>query len=74
MFYELNETMELIGRQSMESLMGTANEDFSNLLRAIFTEAQPAECIAMDAFLLGMVWGKRLDRARRKKSFTVPEK
>lgn len=68
--YEMNETMKLLGRQSYleilkkDSAERNAYNDMMNAIR---------ECgrtyygdVALDAFALGYIYGKRAERARRR--------
>ncbi len=63
--YESNQTMKIIGCQTIEiiALNGAAHEDFKNVLKAhIEKNTQDVWNIACDFFILGLLYGKRLER------------
>lgn len=64
--YEKNETMKMLGRNSCFQFSQTdAMQKIDDII-----EARPLSCTldaAMDIFLIGYIYGKRAERARRKK-------
>lgn len=63
--YEKNETMKMLGKNTY---VGALNQQTFSELDNIL-EARPHTCTrdtAMDIFMLGFIYGKRADRARRK--------
>lgn len=69
--YRANETMKLLGKQCLYPLVtgnGIAKIDFDNVIKA--HKEQP-RCtmldIGVDMFALGYIYGKRAERARRRK-------
>ena len=69
--YGMNETMEMLGYQCPISLLcgeGVAAKDFKNILDAHRKHGTYSLIdIGIDAFLLGYIYGKRAERAQRKK-------
>lgn len=69
--YDANETMKMLGKQYPCKLLcegGIAAEDFENMLDAYRKEETYTRFeIAMNAFMLGYIYGKRAERERRKK-------
>lgn len=68
--YDENETMRLIGQQT--SLLyigegGVATDDFLNVIEAEKKHRQGLYSVAVDFFILGLIYGKRTERQRRKK-------
>lgn len=66
--YELNETMAIVGCQSLELLTpgGLARKDFANVMRA-HKEKHTSDAfdIACDFFILGVMYGKKLERHKK---------
>ena len=73
--YESNKTMKIIGRQTIEIIApnGVAYEDFKNVFKAhIEKGTKDAWDIACDFFLLGLLYGKRLERHKRNRTEIRP--
>lgn len=70
-YYETNETMKMIGRQyplSFVGVDGIARVDFDNLINTHrMNRTKSYFDVALDGFLLGYIYGKREERAKRKK-------
>lgn len=69
MKYRQNETMKMLGRQCIMPLIDREEvvTQYREAFEAIKKESplmDSAEC--MDLFMLGYIWGKRDERARRK--------
>lgn len=68
--YEINKTMEMLGHQYVFSLIskdGVAHEDFHNILDAYEKKGNHSLYeVGVDAFMLGYIYGKRAERARRR--------
>lgn len=68
--YKMNKTMELLGNQKVLSLIsndGVAAEDFKNLIDAHRkNKTNSIFDIGLDAFMLGYIYGKRVERNRKK--------
>lgn len=68
--YNANSTMKMLGKQCSIPLIekeGIAGNDFQDVLSA--HEANGTSdyfSIAMDAFMLGYIYGKRAERARKR--------
>lgn len=69
--YDANETMKLIGFQNMKTIMELALDDFKNMAKA--RDGKFDYDVAFDAFLLGIIYGKRMERSKRSK-LESPEK
>ena len=72
MLYRENKTMEMIGHQCFLHLLskdyGIAKEDFGNLLDAYDNQVEyDLVEVTANGFMLGYIYGKRAERARRKK-------
>ncbi len=64
--YKRNETMELLGKQTFKNYFGAIKEARKGLDE--IKEARPhsfTKDAAEDIFVLGYIYGKRADRARR---------
>ncbi len=64
--YEANKTMTILGYQYPQNIIGVesvAREDFSNLIKA-HAENKTSNIyeLAMDSFMLGYLYGKRVER------------
>ena len=62
--YNSSATMRIIGLQNTEQLAPAA-ADIQNVLKAYSTNGGSAECMALDLFYLGMIYGKKVERAKR---------
>ena len=71
--YDANKTMRMLGNARPLEIVGkgqVAEDDFKNLISAF----RDVKCypnyyeVGIDAFMLGYIYGKRAERARRKKS------
>lgn len=69
-YYDKNETTKLLGFQSPLNLVGVdgiARNDFKNVI-----DVHKMNCtnnyfdVALDGFMLGYIYGKRAERAKRK--------
>lgn len=70
MLYDANKTMKMLGCNIYAPIFrnGVAADDFNDVLNAHVNEGSMHYFdIAMDAFMLGYIYGKRAERARRKK-------
>ena len=70
--YDTNKTMKMIGNSRPLAIVGNgqiAEDDFKNLMSAYSdVKAYPNLYeVGIDAFMLGYIYGKRAERARRKK-------
>ena len=68
--YDENETMKLLGQQFSLFYIGEggiATDDFMNVIKAEKKHRQDLFSVAVDFFLLGLIYGKREERRRRKK-------
>lgn len=70
--YNKNDVMQMIGRQRAAEYMGggeIANKDFMKVVEAHRTAKNPSEneiyTIGMDFFALGMIYGRKEERAKR---------
>lgn len=74
--YTENETMELLGKQTLYLTAvegGVARTDFRNVLDA--HRAQPkvdVYDVGMDFFMLGLIYGKKMERAHRNRTEVEP--
>lgn len=71
--YDANKTMRMLGNACPLAIVGKgqiAEDDFENLISAYRdVKAYPNYFeVAIDAFMLGYIHGKRAERARRKKA------
>ena len=71
--YDANKTMKMLGNTRPLEIIGkgqVAEDDFKNLMSAYRdVKAYPNYFeVAIDAFMLGYIYGKRAERTRRKKS------
>ena len=70
--YEMNETMQMLGAQEVARILGDKEQfkALSNVINAhvMNTGASTNDVfgIAFDAFSLGLIYGKKAERARRK--------
>ncbi len=67
--YEKNETMRMLGMQAFKNYFGVIKEARKGLDE--IAEARPhsfAKDAVDDIFVLGYIYGKRADRARRKRT------
>ena len=68
--YDTNETMKMLGQQSAAEIIGTggiAAGDFQNVIAAHLINGRTNYFeVGMDAFMLGYIYGKRAERAKRK--------
>lgn len=67
--YDENETMQLLGRQKICGYIckdGIASTDFANVLNAERKHSSDFISVAADFFSLGLIYGKRAERAKRK--------
>lgn len=62
--YRKNDVMELIGAQEMEPLVDGGYDDLKWIAKAYGIDRPPH--IMWDAFQLGIIYGKRAERTRRK--------
>ena len=61
--YRANDTMELIGHSVLwEHIDG---QSFNELIRAHSENQSDFKHVIVDAMILGMIWGIRLERAKR---------
>lgn len=69
MLYRKNKTMELLGNQFyMQTIKGEAADAFNDMLNAYRANGCVHYAdIAMDAFMLGYIYGKRAERAKKKR-------
>lgn len=67
-YYDKNETMQMLGRQSIGNLMEKEafNKDFHNMIAGHRGEKVDYYDIVVDALLLGFIYGKRVERMRMK--------
>ena len=67
-YYDTNETSQMLGRQSYMKIMTEESEkDFKNMRESHRKKKNLDYCdISVDAFMLGYIYGKRAERARRK--------
>lgn len=68
MLYDANKTMKLLGQQFYYQIIKDERKDaFNDMMNAHRSEGHIHYFdLAMDAFMLGYIYGKRADRARRK--------
>ncbi len=64
--YEANKTMTILGNQYPQNIIGAegvAREDFMNVIKA-YAEKGTSDIynLAIDSFMLGYLYGKRLER------------
>ncbi len=68
--YEMNETMKLLGNQYYLEVLkdGSPEREAYNDMMNAHRENGHVHCgdVAMDAFVLGYIYGKRAERARRR--------
>ena len=63
--YNSNATMRIIGMQNTENIQ-IASKDFQNVLNAYKGNKEESfESMALDLFYLGMIYGKKVERAKR---------
>ena len=63
--YNSNATMRIIGMQNTENIQ-IASKDFQNVLNAYKGNKEESfESMALDLFHLGMIYGKKVERAKR---------
>ena len=63
--YAANDTMKLLGKQIYRRSLGeTGQTELKNILEA--QRGASRMIIAMDAFMLGYIYGQRAERKRRK--------
>ena len=68
LLYEDNETMVLLGHQKASIFdYENFNKDIRNMYLAHTKYKEDAGAIVMDALMLGVIYGKRIERHRRKK-------
>lgn len=69
MLYDANETMKLLGKQFYYQILNDERKDaFNDMMNAHRTEGRIHYFdLAMDAFMLGYIYGKRVERARKRR-------
>lgn len=66
--YDMNETMKMLGYQcSVGIIKGAPSDDFDNVLTAHRQCGSGLLDLGIDMFMLGYIYGKRVERVRRKK-------
>lgn len=73
--YDRNKTMQMIGKQKIVQVNDSAIEDMHTLLMAYMDRittgrhrGNAVNELTLDAFLLGMIYGKRAERQKGRKS------
>lgn len=68
-YYDMNETMQLIGCQPVQPILDNKEfkKDFENMVNAHRIADKGYYTAIMDALLLGIIYGKRLERAKKRK-------
>lgn len=68
-YYDMNETMQLIGCQPVQPILDNKEfkKDFENMVNAHSIAGKGYYNTILDALLLGIIYGKRLERAKKRK-------
>lgn len=68
-YYDINETMQLIGYQSVQAILDNKEfkKDFENMVNVHSIAGEGYYNAILDALLLGIIYGKRLERAKKRK-------